>query len=314
MSRNLEVRPVSDGDDPQRFATTWNEVFPCNPYSADEFVRSWDAAPAAVALLAVVDGSVAGVGHAETHHWAPDATTAIGGVAVLRWARGAGIGSMLATGVGDWARAQGCDGLDVFAINRPSGAGGFWVARGFSERFRESVRERALEMSAPVPVAARKGITFVRQCDCPDLDEAVYAVAREAIADSPGGEGDRYEAGDLAHWRANEYRAPGVIAECTVIAVDGDGIPVGYASLSRMEALPGTAMHGFTGVARDWRGRGIATALKVEQITHARNYGLTALRTENVAHNAAMIAVNNRLGYEEIYQVSALRGPLVPPT
>jgi GNAT superfamily N-acetyltransferase len=312
MVDGIEVRPVADAADRGRFAGLWNEVFPCNPYSADEFAHGWDAAPASVALLAFRDGHVVGVGHAETQHWAPDATTAIAVVAVSGSSRGAGIGTVLADVLGEWAGAQGCDGLEVFTMYAPDGAAGFWKARGFDEIFREVVRQLALRTAVLPSARVPEGITFVSQRDRPDLDQAVYAVGCEAIADSPGGEGDRYDAGDLAHWVANEYRAPGVIPECTVVALDVDGTPVGYASLGRMEALPGTGMHGFTGVARDWRGRGVATALKLEQIARARAYGLMALRTENVSHNAAMIAINDRLGYEEIYQVSVLRGPLTP--
>jgi GNAT superfamily N-acetyltransferase len=53
----------------------------------------------------------------------------------------------------------------------------------------------------------------------------------------------------------------------------------------------------FTGVHPDWRGRGIATALKLRMIEEARRRGLTEIATENHEDNAAMLAVNRKLGF-----------------
>ena len=52
-----------------------------------------------------------------------------------------------------------------------------------------------------------------------------------------------------------------------------------------------------TGVRRDWRGRGVATALKRAQITAAQEAGLRRLRTQNDLANSAMRRVNEKLGY-----------------
>ena len=53
----------------------------------------------------------------------------------------------------------------------------------------------------------------------------------------------------------------------------------------------------FTGVHPDWRGRGIATALKVRCVTEAKKRGLTQMETENHGDNLAMLAVNRKLGF-----------------
>ncbi len=54
---------------------------------------------------------------------------------------------------------------------------------------------------------------------------------------------------------------------------------------------------GFTGVHPDWQGRGIATALKVWSLGVAKAEGLEAIETENHEDNAAMLAINRKLGF-----------------
>jgi GNAT superfamily N-acetyltransferase len=50
-----------------------------------------------------------------------------------------------------------------------------------------------------------------------------------------------------------------------------------------------------TAVRPDFRGQGIATALKVRAITDARDRGVTTVRT--LTGNPAMLRVNERLGF-----------------
>ncbi len=52
----------------------------------------------------------------------------------------------------------------------------------------------------------------------------------------------------------------------------------------------------FTGVHPDWRGRGIATALKVRCLSEAKRRDIGRMETENHDDNGAMIAVNRKLG------------------
>jgi RimJ/RimL family protein N-acetyltransferase len=65
-----------------------------------------------------------------------------------------------------------------------------------------------------------------------------------------------------------------------------------------------------TAVARDWRGRGVAGALKRATIRWAIEHGLEALDTGNDPDNAAMRAVNARLGFRPMPDFMTMRGPL----
>ena len=55
-----------------------------------------------------------------------------------------------------------------------------------------------------------------------------------------------------------------------------------------------------TGVAREYRGRGIATALKVDALARAKAKGLRAMKTVNDEPNKAMRGVNIKLGYQPV--------------
>ncbi|GCE09357.1 hypothetical protein KDAU_66860 [Dictyobacter aurantiacus] len=52
-----------------------------------------------------------------------------------------------------------------------------------------------------------------------------------------------------------------------------------------------------TGVEPEYRGRGIALALKLLVIRCARKYGVAYLRTNNDSENVPMLTVNRKLGY-----------------
>jgi RimJ/RimL family protein N-acetyltransferase len=65
-----------------------------------------------------------------------------------------------------------------------------------------------------------------------------------------------------------------------------------------------------TAVARDWRGRGLAGALKRATIAWAIDDGLDLLESGNDTDNLPMRAVNARLGYQPAPDFLVLRGPL----
>jgi len=54
----------------------------------------------------------------------------------------------------------------------------------------------------------------------------------------------------------------------------------------------------FTATGREYRGRGLALAVKLASTRWAAEHGITQLVTTNDETNASMLAVNRRLGYE----------------
>ena len=81
---------------------------------------------------------------------------------------------------------------------------------------------------------------------------------------------------------------------CLVIAKEDDRY-VGFTLL--VHQTPEKALTGLTGVLREYRGRGIALALKIRCADLARDAGYKRMRTFNHVNNPAMLAVNDRLGY-----------------
>jgi GNAT superfamily N-acetyltransferase len=80
-----------------------------------------------------------------------------------------------------------------------------------------------------------------------------------------------------------------------IVATDGDKW-VGFATVNLVQAN-GNAHNEMTGVRREYRGRGIALALKLLSIRYARSIGAREITTSNDSLNAPMLAVNYKLGY-----------------
>jgi mycothiol synthase len=81
------------------------------------------------------------------------------------------------------------------------------------------------------------------------------------------------------------------------VAVEGDD----YVGLSNLWSrnVPGSLDTGFTGVLREYRGRGLATALKVAVLSRAKELGYKEALTWNDKTNAGMLGINWRLGFEK---------------
>jgi mycothiol synthase len=123
--------------------------------------------------------------------------------------------------------------------------------------------------------------------------EGAYRVAAEATPETALPQ--VAAARPFDEWVAEEKRL-GAMAS---IALHG-GEVVGYARLYRVPGVEGRLENGLTAVLRSHRRRGIATALKRAQIAWAGEHGYREIVSEMVEGNAAMRAVNQRLGYREL--------------
>ncbi|MBX7134073.1 MAG: GNAT family N-acetyltransferase [Fimbriimonadaceae bacterium] len=101
-------------------------------------------------------------------------------------------------------------------------------------------------------------------------------------------------------WSFEEFQADildrvGMVKPAFLIAVYGERW-VGMSTVSQQSS--GALMNDFTGVIPEFRGRGIALALKVRTLEHAKEIGARTMRTYNDSLNAPMLAVNRKLGYQ----------------
>lgn len=90
---------------------------------------------------------------------------------------------------------------------------------------------------------------------------------------------------------------PGFRPDGLFILADGERW-VGLSGVLCLEGRP--AYTYFTGVDRDYRGRGLATALKLATIEFVQRLGIAAMRTNNDTVNYPMVAVNEKLGYRRL--------------
>lgn len=153
--------------------------------------------------------------------------------------------------------------------------------------------------------ARAAGISFFSLADAGDVTEEVqrklYDLNRATGLDNPGNRGvfPPFESFRQHVFEASWFRANGQI-----LAADGERW-VGLAAIAYYPEA-NYAYNAFTGVLREYRGRGLSCALKLMAIQRACQYGATCIRTDNDSQNAPMLAVNRKLGYQPepgIYQL-----------
>jgi mycothiol synthase len=99
-------------------------------------------------------------------------------------------------------------------------------------------------------------------------------------------------------WEKLLLGGPGFRPESFFIAVAPDDSYAGVSMLFHREATPDLST-GLTGVRREWRRNGIALALKLRAIEHAKSLGAPKIRTENATTNVGMLTINENLGFEK---------------
>jgi GNAT superfamily N-acetyltransferase len=239
--------------------------------------------------------------------WHSPEGVARGEVAVLREARGSGVGSALLDSLSSWARELGYTDL-MGPVKETDDVSLAWAARrGFAEIGRNSLLALDLTRTARPTVDAPDGIEIASWAERPGVEAGMYAVAREAYPDVPGQEDA--EVAPFEEWLAMDMQGAGDRPEATFVALS-DGEVVAYAKLSLSRARPTVAMHDMTGVRREWRGRGIARALKAAEIAWALDNGFERLETQNEERNEPIRRLNERYGYVVEPGSVTVRGPV----
>ena len=140
------------------------------------------------------------------------------------------------------------------------------------------------------PPRVPTGLELVTLAERPELFRRTYEeLAVQAFEDMPT---PGRVTVSLETWEREWLTWP----EGSFVALDGDEI-VGCAGLVRDPDVPERAEHSLTAVRRDWRRRGIASALKQQTIAWASANGLRELYTWTQDGNEGMRSVNERLGY-----------------
>jgi mycothiol synthase len=304
------VRRADHGDeaDLATIAAIVNASSPEWPTTVAEMHWSDAAYPGTVRLIAERDGRPVGAATVgRIFIYPPDYDGLWGSVDVLPDARQLGVGGTLLRAIAAEAATAGKGFLHASTTEARPEAIAFLEHRGFAEIDRHRIVRLELAGAERPSTAPPDGFALTTLADRPDLVSGVHRVAIEAFPDIPGSV--PMAAGDLAEFRARDVDRPGVPPEAFVVAVEvATGEVVGYANLVFRAGSTTEAIHDMTAVGEAWRGRGLATSMKRATIAWAIDHGLTALETGNDQANAAMRAVNARLGYRPLPDEVTLRG------
>lgn len=215
--------------------------------------------------------------------------------------RGRGAGTLLADAMERFALAHGGTWFDSHVRDNAPEALAFAEKRGY--QMREHVFESILDLAAfdqdrfagIIEQAEASGIRFFPFADVAGDEAALrlYELSRGSMADTPGAEEEVFPPFEM--WRKGYLEVESTRLDCILIAAEGDR----WAGFTVLVPNPanGSMYNGGTGVVREFRGRGLALALKLLSIRKARELGAPYMRTNNHAKNAPILAINRKLGY-----------------
>jgi GNAT superfamily N-acetyltransferase len=187
--------------------------------------------------------------------------------------------------------------------NRPAGVA-FLERRGFVEWRRRwdsvldvatadeaALRRRALSSDITITnypaELLRRGERLARD---------LYDMETLAMRDEPGMDGHA-ESPSFERFRAIELDTPDALPEANFLALASEQL-VGVSRVMRDLQHPDVLRQSLTGVHPDFRGRGIAHALKLRTLEFARAHGYREIRTSNDSSNGPMLHINDAVGFQ----------------
>lgn len=306
----LEIKPATSDEELAHIARIAAIVWPASPISVEEMRWQERTYPGGRRFIAWLDGAPVGAGGAgRAYSFPPDFPGFWSNLSVLPEHRRRGVGSALLAAASGVAREAGKTMLLGTTTSDRTDSIDFLEHRGFREHERMKVVKLDLAGRPAPAIEPPPGVTISSLEAHPELVPSVYDVAREALPDIPG---DGPEAPPtLEEFRTRDVDRSIIPPGGFVIGIhDATGRVAGYANLMLVPGRATVAWHGMTAVARAWRGRGLARALKAATIGWAIDNGLEALEGSNDIDNAPMRAVNRRLGYAPQADEIQFRGPL----
>lgn len=178
----------------------------------------------------------------------------------------------------------------------------FFEARGFEERQRSWLSTLELSAFDPSPWAplfadlAAQGYSFqsvaALEADDSRLFE-LYTFYQELVADLPRTQA--HTPWSFEQFLSHRRTAPNLLPEGSFV-VSHEGTLAGVSELKRTGS-PEHLQTGLTAVRRAYRGRKLALACKLMALRYAQAQGAARVTTRNASSNAAMLKINDALGF-----------------
>jgi GNAT superfamily N-acetyltransferase len=183
----------------------------------------------------------------------------------------------------------------------------FLLNRGYREDRAERISAldpKAVDLSGLARLEQEKaaeGFRVVPLAELSDRPSELHRLFEATDADAPHSE--PLVQTTFEEWSAQIYEQPDLHHEASVVVLAPDGRAVALSWL-HVDPEGGRAIVEMTGTLREFRRRGLARLAKLTTIRWARENGITIMYTGNDTDNAAMLALNDELGFrpQVIYQ------------
>ncbi len=298
------LRPATEADYP-RLVAIFNAQA-SDPTTLEEYIRQDQIRPKDGHFLRMVavaeDGGLIGYGTAFDGGGTMKPGLFSIGIRVDAPFRNRGAGSALLEALEGFARQHGARKIDTAVLEREPASLAWAERRGYVKLhhlFRSSLPLKGFDPTpflAPLERAKAEGFRFASLAEI-GSDEAtyrrLYRLYDQAAHDIPGQE----DVAEIPY----EFFVKAVVEhprfrpEALWLSLDGDEM-VALAHLSPQQ--DGGMYHQFTGVHRDYRGRGLSTAVKTAALQWAMANDVPVLKTDNHSANERMLAVNRKMGYQ----------------
>jgi mycothiol synthase len=291
----LSIQAVRSDDDYEAWRKVRLAVVPQERASTVEELKG-QAGPLAGYVLAELDGTVVGSGFVGKSDLAGSASLA---PRVLAPYRRRGVGTAILRMLANEAAEMG---FSVVASNVDDpGSVLFALRHGFGEVDRQVEQVRVIG-DEPAPQLP-PGVTIRPVGTQRHLWRAAYGtLGMQAFQDMAT---ISVLEVTLAQWERDWITDP----DAMFLALADDEV-IGCAGLMPDPDHPERAEHGLTAVRRDWRGRGVASALKRSSLRWAAANGFTEVYTWTQRGNEDMRRLNAHLGFVTRSESICMRAPL----
>jgi mycothiol synthase len=308
MTEGTLLRPMEVPRDCEGVARVRSACFPAWPVSGEEVADAAARRPPErlhLAWVAVRQDEIAAYGYVEEPSVAARPGRIRIRVLVAPAHRERGIGSALHDALLARALERDATELVTEAAGDDVAARRFLERRGFAEYHRRI--ESRLALAAVEPGTVGRGIETLTDAfftsgvriatyrqllhAVPDAARRLYELDALLWADVPFGLTGAVPS--FEQYQATELADPDFLPQATFVALDGHR----WIGLGALMSGPGFLLNSMTGVAREWRGRGLARWLKLHTLRWALERGAPELRTFNDSINDAILGLNRSLGF-----------------